>query len=290
MDLRCVICGAATLPDGVERARVRSNVRRFTNETFEVWRCPGCRSLHAGEDVDLAHYYEAYPFHGAALDLKVRAVYGSFLRRLRRHGLARSHDVLDYGCGSGNLVRYLRTRGYDRATGYDAYSAEFRDEAALARRYDVVLTQDVIEHVADPCALLATLAGLAAPGGLVVVGTPNAAKIDLARAEEHVFALHQPYHRHILARPALEAAGARVGLSVERVYDSAYTNTPIPFLNERFALFYLGTVGGVLDAAFEPVRPSFALFTPRAALYALFGFFLSPGTDMTVMFRAPASA
>jgi SAM-dependent methyltransferase len=287
-ELRCVICSAVAEGARVERASVRSNVRRFKKELFEIWRCPACRSLHAADAVDLGRYYDAYPFHAGELDLKVRIAYANYVRRLQHHGLARSHDVLDYGCGSGNFVRYLRARGYDRATGYDAFADAFRDAQVLDRRYDVVLAQDVIEHVDDPCALLSTLGRLVVPGGLVVVGTPDASGIDLSRAEEQLSELHQPYHRHILARPALESAGACLGLSVERVYEGTYANTLVPCINDRFALYYLATAGGVLDAAFEPVRPSWALFTPRAALYALFGFFLPPGRDVTVMFRAPS--
>jgi len=40
------------------------------------------------------------------------------------------------------------------------------------RRYDVVICEQVLEHVVDPCAAVSNLRGLCAPGGHVVVATP----------------------------------------------------------------------------------------------------------------------
>ena len=63
--------------------------------------------------------------------------------------------------------------------GYDAYAPAFADPAALTRTYDCVVSQDVVEHVADPRALLATFDRLCRPGGVIAIGTPDASGIDL---------------------------------------------------------------------------------------------------------------
>ena len=44
--------------------------------------------------------------------------------------------------------------------------------AEHAGRYDVVVCEQVLEHVVDPCAAAANLSGLCRPGGHVVVSTP----------------------------------------------------------------------------------------------------------------------
>jgi SAM-dependent methyltransferase len=51
---------------------------------------------------------------------------------------------------------------------------EFDLVAPLAGQgpFDVVICEQVIEHVSDPCAAASTLRGLCAPGGNVVVSTP----------------------------------------------------------------------------------------------------------------------
>lgn len=101
--------------------------------------------------------------------------------------------LLDIGCGGGLIAEPMRRLGAD-VTGIDAsernvavaavhagrmglaidYRAgtveRLRDEA---RRFDVVLALEVVEHVADPGLFLECCAGLVAPGGLLVVSTLN---------------------------------------------------------------------------------------------------------------------
>ena len=45
------------------------------------------------------------------------------------------------------------------------------------RRFDVVICEQVLEHVADPCAAAANLRALCAPGGRVIVSTPFLIKV-----------------------------------------------------------------------------------------------------------------
>lgn len=57
------------------------------------------------------------------------------------------------------------------AIDYRATTAE--DLAASGERFDIVLSLEIVEHVADPHAFLATCAGLVAPGGMLVASTLN---------------------------------------------------------------------------------------------------------------------
>ena len=47
------------------------------------------------------------------------------------------------------------------------------DLAAAGERFDVILNMEVIEHVADPRAFVATCASMLKPGGLMFVATLN---------------------------------------------------------------------------------------------------------------------
>ncbi|MDH5671986.1 MAG: class I SAM-dependent methyltransferase [Myxococcales bacterium] len=286
---RCVVCGAARAEDA-EEAMVRCNVRRFRDERFAVWRCAQCRSIHARDAVDLEHYYGGYPVFDAELDWKLRVVYGAMLGRLREAGLGPEHELLDYGCGKGLLLSFLREQGQEHVSGYDRFAEGYDDPQVLGRSYDFIVTQDLIEHVADPHTELKLFDSLLRPGGLISIGTPDADALDLQKPEDFVHALHLPYHRHILAMPALIAAGEKLGWRVVRQYRTMYNNTLVPTMNPRFVLHYVRCHDDVFDLVAEDIRiDSWKLWSPMTLFYAFFGYFFDRHTDIQVIFQKPAS-
>lgn len=284
-DHECVVCNAAR-SGSEEHTRVRSNVRAFRAETFDYWRCAKCGTIHATDDVDLAHYYSRYPFHSLAMDWRLRAMYSRQVARLVAAGVKRSDRILDYGCGGGQLVKYMRSLGFEGMQGYDEYGTEFGDKRVLEERYDCIVSQDVIEHVPEPHALLERFQGLTRPGAVVAVGTPSAGAIDLARPEAFVHTIHAPYHRHILSKDALVGAGERRGFALAQYYPTMYSNTRVPFLNEAFYLYYTRITDGTLDALMEPVRAGALLLrAPVTLFWGLFGYFFSRHTDVMAVFK-----
>lgn len=288
--LTCNICGAVTPATSAETGDVHSNVRAFKDETFVYTRCSGCSSLHARDEVDLAHYYSRYPFHDLPVDWRLHAMYANYLKRLQEAGLKRSDRILDYGCGGGHFVEYLRERGYD-VRGFDEYSPKFGDRSVLADRYDCIVSQDVIEHVPAPHALIEEFTSLTKPGALIALGTPNAAALDLRNTQAFVHTIHAPYHRHILSAEALKQIGGQHGWKLDRFYPTMYTNTSVPFLNERFYLYYTKITDGTLDALMEPVHGGALLLRlPETLFWGFFGGMFSRHTDVMAMFRRDTAA
>jgi 2-polyprenyl-6-hydroxyphenyl methylase/3-demethylubiquinone-9 3-methyltransferase len=98
--------------------------------------------------------------------------------------------ALDVGCGAGLLAEPLARLGA-KVTAVDASPeviAVARDHAAgqglaidyrhagveaVEGRFDLVTAMEVIEHVSDPRAFLDALSGRLAPGGLMILSTPN---------------------------------------------------------------------------------------------------------------------
>ena len=124
-------------------------------------------------------------------------------------------SALDVGCGAGLLAEPLARMGAD-VTGVDAAAeniAAARDHAAgqgLAIRYhagelaalpaapfDLVTSMEVVEHVADPAAFVGELAARLAPGGLMILSTPNRtalSKLLLVEGAERVGAVPRGTH------------------------------------------------------------------------------------------------
>ncbi len=99
--------------------------------------------------------------------------------------------ALDCGCGAGDNARLLRAAGWSvRGVTLDvterAAAAAFCDEVHLAdlahglpfvadHSIDLVVLSHILEHLADPAALLAEAARVLTPTGAVAVALPNIA-------------------------------------------------------------------------------------------------------------------
>jgi SAM-dependent methyltransferase len=129
---------------------------------------------------------------------RLPAASGDFAVDLERHlaayrfaaGRATGRSVLDAGCGEGYGAALLadgaaRVVGMDRAEAVRVASARYAGPRLAFRPqnlerldevqdvFDLVVSFQVIEHVPDPVGFLRGLAGRVAPGGELIVTTPN---------------------------------------------------------------------------------------------------------------------
>ncbi len=284
----CPLCDEPGTIDGaVEVGRVPCNVRRFHEEAFTVWRCTGCASLHCVEDADLPRYYRDYPLQKQRLGFHERIGYGNRLKLLEKQGFTRSQRLLDYGCGAGLFVEFLREAGVSQAFGYDAFVSSYNDPDMLRQTYDAVVSYDVIEHDDDTRGYLKRLVDLVTPGGLLIVGTPRAEGLSVARKTDPQ--LHMPYHRHIVSERVLLALGREQGLKPAHLYRRSFYDSFYPTVNWRFLTGMVQESGGLLDAAVEPPRKDLLWRSPQLLWWAIFGYFFPAGDTMIVTFRRPSS-
>jgi len=282
----CNVCESTKVLDrSCEQIDVFCNVKEFRDHSFTVWRCPGCRSLHCLQEVDLDAYYRNYPIKSHKLDFWARAAYQNLLNRLLKLGVSQTDRILDYGCGPGLFVRYLQEHGYANARGYDAFVPEFASRSIFDYEYDVVVAQDVIEHTESPKEFLEEILSLVRPGGLLTIGTPNANRIDLNQPEKYSLSIHMPYHRHILSQSALLKLAEKLGLVVLKIYNRFYYDTLFPTVNFRFLKTYVEKGGNFHDVAFEEARVGLVMKSPTMWFHAVFGYFFPPRSEQMIVFR-----
>ncbi|MFQ5931489.1 MAG: class I SAM-dependent methyltransferase, partial [Nitrospiraceae bacterium] len=114
-----------------------------------------------------------------------RALSGRVMKGIREpHGANR---LLDVGCGSGNLLARYKALGWNvrgietspracaacRKRGLEVHQGTVFDAPFAQRQFDLILLSHVIEHLLDPIGVLKRVAEFLAPGGKLIVTTPN---------------------------------------------------------------------------------------------------------------------
>lgn len=191
-------------------------------QDYEYWRCGGCGFTRVEPFVGYGIYDGAY-YEGRGAD-----PYVNYAEEYRAYGrtdrirefedcrrIAANHFAgrpagdevawLDFGCGAGGLLKYLRAQGKLKVAGGDvrlilaghdvgSYAERLRrddgfvihDDATLAAMpdgsFDVISLIEVIEHIPDPDRVLARCARLLRPGGLLLLTTGN---FDCSVARRH---------------------------------------------------------------------------------------------------------
>ncbi len=155
-------------------------------------------------------------------------------RELACRGHARAGKLLDLGCGDGNNLLWLAehtetlygsdynairlARARARAPTATLFLADILDYPANDGAFDVVFFNHVIEHIPDDEAALATVARILAPGGLLVLGTPNEGawwwQLAYKRAPE---IRRTTDHVHFYTADAIRRKMERAGLRVFEV-------------------------------------------------------------------------
>jgi len=171
-----------------------------TSRTFTLHSCSSCRTLFLDpmpDNDEIAGFYPADYWWNAARPGALKW-FESIYRRiaLRDHvsfitkaaGNRISPDILDVGCGSGTLLGLLkrlgfRVRGVDfspeaakiaRAEdGVDVTVGSLEDAHFADQSFDVVTLFHVMEHVTNPRLVLAEVARVLKPDGVIVLQVPN---------------------------------------------------------------------------------------------------------------------
>lgn len=130
-------------------------------------------------------YYEAHKTDETIVTERLRRVLAEVAR-------LRPRRILDIGCGRGHLLALIRAAGIGeqlagidiaessasqaRERGFDAVTGDIQLGLAFPTdSFDLVIFGEVIEHVVDPDAALQAIAQVLAPGGHLIVTTPNLA-------------------------------------------------------------------------------------------------------------------
>jgi len=161
--------------------------------------------------------------------------------------------LLDIGCGSGIFLRRL---GF---LGWDTYGIEFDSSAAIHAAknmqpgrvfvgkieeyndhigsFDVITMIHVIEHLADPVAVLSKCRELLRTGGKLVISTPNSSSWGARIFRKFWRGWEPPRHLYIYNPENLSKLVSSAGLRVQEVFTPS--NASVIVWNESFRVLWL---------------------------------------------------
>ena len=227
---------------------VDTEVRQFSAQAGDWWDPNGSEAmLHKLNPVRLKYVREQIDRHWQTNECSRRPLEGK--------------TALDVGCGAGLLGEPL-TRLGAAVTGLDAspelivaarehaaavgLEIDYRagELAALDGNFDLVTCMEVIEHVAEPAIFVRDLAARLAPGGLLIMSTPNAtgwSKLLTITLAEGLGRVPRGTHdfAKFIAPERLQALLATAGLQCIDVEGIAFSPTRGLHLSDDLRLNYL---------------------------------------------------
>lgn len=255
---RCIACGAEGSFETI-----------YEVAGFPVARCRcGLGRTIVPEGFDPASIYDAGYFEGGVADgyADYGAAKGTLhaearraLERLERHG-ARGGKLLEVGCAYGffldeaarrfevtgveiapSAADHARRSGHHVVTG-DAHAPELAERGP----YDVAVLLDVVEHLPDPGAALATLAERVRPGGLLLLTTGDFGSRMARLTGKRWRLMTPPQHLWFFTQASLRATLARAGFEV---LEANHPGKRVPVALALFQVArFLGPLGPIARA------------------------------------------
>lgn len=157
----------------------------------DIQHCADCDHFFVSpvpDDEALRQLYTAEAGYMAHEDGGEREFSPKFARRLEHiRGLRQGGRILDVGCAAGDFLILASRAGFEvqgvemnpdtaalaRAAGIPVEIGALEEAPLREGSFDIVHLGDVIEHVSDPASLVRQARRMLAPGGLLVVTTPN---------------------------------------------------------------------------------------------------------------------
>ena len=191
---------------------------------------------------------------------------------VRRYG-QRGTRLLEIGSGLGHLVGQLD--GLFATVAVDVNHWALVQSQAVAPRtllqvasaedlpfadasFGVVIIKHVVEHLPHPARAIAELGRVLAPGGTLILATPNLASLSRPSKGANWIGYHDP--THISLKPPSEwlAMLKEAGFRLKRVFADGFWDAPyVPLIPKGLQKLAFGSLGGlqaISGVVFLPMR------------------------------------
>lgn len=243
ISMRCPVCEGNIFDAGTEIFDDRYGEPNH----YQLAQCAGCGHTATAprlREADLpALYGTYYPRKNIGADdvirdaAKARRPFAKLLRWLNgtdnqgQYSVRAGEAMLDVGCGSGVSLLEAKALGATAfgieadpnvrpiATmlGLNIHFGSLRDRPFPEQRFDLVVMNQVIEHLPDPDEGLQILGERLTPNGRMMLVFPNTASFWRRLSGNRWINWHIPYHLHHFDRKSFQRMASRSGLEVVRM-------------------------------------------------------------------------
>ncbi|MEY2963463.1 MAG: hypothetical protein RL754_724 [Bacteroidota bacterium] len=245
----CPVCSGTTITK--ERTVVD---HQCSGELFDVSFCVDCTHRFTNPRPtaeEIGPYYNSpdYISHTDDSSTFFGKVY-QFLRNVNlswKHGYVKrfvtSGTLLDYGCGTGSFMAYMKEKGYgvrgvelndgarEKASKHGDVSESI---SGIEGTFDVITMWHVLEHIYDLNGLLESFSERLNNEGTLVVAVPNPESPDAEMYGDFWAAWDIPIHVHHFSKQSMERLMKDHGFELVKIFPMKLDSYYISLLSEQF--------------------------------------------------------
>ena len=217
---------------------------------------------------EMYKYYTSKNYHPHSLNKRnlltsIYSVVRKYMHRKRlvwmKSDLNKNKSVLDYGCGSGDFVKYLRKKSIN-AYGYDP-NAEFNAieetnfltnrETWKNKKYDIIVLWHVLEHVHNPFFLIQLLKKRLNKKGKIFIAIPNFKSFDSKYYGKYWAGYDTPRHLWHFSRKSIHLIAKKYNFKIFKEKSLYFDSIYVSYLSEKhkgsYFPIFLGSVIGFIS-------------------------------------------
>ncbi|MBE2230158.1 MAG: class I SAM-dependent methyltransferase [Chitinophagaceae bacterium] len=295
-------CPVCRHPGTTHWAEARDYEYFSTEDNYQYYHCSRCGTLFINP-IPADQLHRIYPSNYYSFvngkknpvtrikEWLDRRFFRSVLRQIPGENL----HVLDVGGGTGWMldqlkktdprIRFTQVVDIDQAarqiaeSNGHAYYEGTMESFSTEKKFHLILMLNLVEHVADPLAVLQKAGTLLAPEGTIVIKTPNTDSWD-ARLFRKTYwgGLHCPRHWVIFSEKSFRLLAGNAGLAIREL---TYTQGA-PFW--AFSIITALSRKKIIHTSAEKPVIFHPLFAPLSAFFALFDFIRRPFSRTSQLF------
>lgn len=225
-----------------------------SKEEFKLVKCSNCQTLTTTpqpDEKEIITYYKSnsYVSHGDSINPVFDFAYKTIQNRnlkykrklIERYTLGKK--LLDYGCGSGTFLEYMKKGGWDTqgiepdenarqiAEGKGVTLTNLND---LSSDYDCITLFHVLEHVHRLKETLQTLTKHLSKNGVLILALPNYNSKDAQHYQEYWAGYDVPRHLYHFNQKSIFTLAKQFGLNIVSTHPLYFDSYYVSLLSEKY--------------------------------------------------------